>query len=109
MAKAELTAEKRPACEVAVRLSTARAARQATHEYQGSIEVLVVLLDVVHIILCRLPLVYCIEIEPGVVSLDGLEECSESVLKTGTRQSAVQAAKCIYTEYLPLRVDLQRR
>jgi hypothetical protein len=52
-----------------------------THEYQGSVEVLVVLLDVVRVILHRLSLVKGIEVEAGVVGLDGLEERSESILK----------------------------
>jgi len=59
-----------------------RGARLATHKYQGGIEVLVILLDVVHIILSRLPLVHRVEVEAGIVGLDGLEERSESFLKT---------------------------
>ena len=47
--------------------------RWATHEYQCSIEVLVVPLDVVRIVLCRLPLVHGVEIESKIISLDGLE------------------------------------
>ena len=43
----------------------------AAYEYQGGIEVLVVLLDILHIVLGRLLLVYRIEIEAGVVGLDG--------------------------------------
>ena len=51
-------------------------------EDQRGIEVLVVLLDIFCIIFGRLPLVYCIEVETGVVNLNGLEEHSESILKT---------------------------
>ena len=53
-----------------------------THEYQGGIEVIVVFLDIVHIILDRLPVVNRVEVEAGVVGLDGFEESSESILKT---------------------------
>ena len=56
--------------------------RQETHEYQGGIEVLVVLLDVVRIILSRFLLVHRVEIESRVIVLDGLEERSESIFKT---------------------------
>ena len=45
--------------------------RLMTHENQGDIEVLVVLLDVVRIILRRLLLVHGVEIEAGVVALYG--------------------------------------
>ena len=54
-----------------------------THENQGSVEVLVVLLDIVGIILGGLLLVHRIEIKTGIVVLDGLEEGSESIPETG--------------------------
>ena len=53
-----------------------------THEYQGGIEVLIVLLDEVRVVLRRLPLVHRVEVGVGVVGLDGWEESSESILKT---------------------------
>jgi hypothetical protein len=62
-----------------------------TYENQGGIEVLVVLLDVVRVILGRLPLVHRVEIETGVVVLDGLEEHSESILEAGFRLRAEAA------------------
>ena len=66
--------------------------RPETHEYQGGIEVLVVLLDVVGIVLGRLPLVHGVEVETGIVGLDGLKESSESILEaTSSRRSTVQA------------------
>ena len=62
-----------------------------THENQGGIEVLVILLDIICIVLCRLPFVDRIEIEAGVFGLDGLEESSESILKTmAAQRSAIR-------------------
>jgi len=55
--------------------------RRATHEYQGGVEVLVVLLDVVGNLLCRLPPVHGVEVETGIVGLDGLKESSEGILE----------------------------
>jgi hypothetical protein len=55
--------------------------RWVTHEYQCGVEVFVVLLDIVHIVVGRLPLVDRVEIESRIVGLDGLEKGSESVLK----------------------------
>ena len=80
MTKAELTAENRPAYEKGQ--ITLRDTSKATHEYQGSVEVLVVLLDIVGIVLGCLLLVYCIEIETGVVILEGLEKRSEGISET---------------------------
>ena len=54
---------------------------QTTHENEGGVEVLVVLLDVVRVVLHRLPVVHRIEVEAGIVGLDGLEECPESILQ----------------------------
>jgi hypothetical protein len=56
------------------------------HEYQGGVEVLVVLLDVVGIVFGRFPLVHRVEVDAGIVSLDGLKESSESILKAGSIQ-----------------------
>ena len=53
-----------------------------THKDERGIKVLVVLLDIVCIILGCLLLVYSVEVETGVVMLDGLEEHSESFLET---------------------------
>jgi len=61
-----------------------------TYEDQGGVEVLVVLLDVVRIILDRLLLVHRVEIETGVVVLDGLEECPESILEATFVQRVVE-------------------
>jgi len=44
-----------------------------THENQGGVEILVVLLHVFGVILHRLSFVHCVEIELGVVVLDWLE------------------------------------
>jgi len=63
-----------------------------TYEDQGGVEVLVVLLDVVRIVLDRLLLVDRVEIEAGVVVLDGLEECSESILEATSVQRHVVKA-----------------
>jgi len=67
--KAELTAENRPAYEGKSSKPQDRA--NSRHEYQGGIGVLVVLLDIVRIVLRGL-LVHGIEIESGVIGLDGL-------------------------------------
>ena len=63
-----------------------------THENQGGIEVLVILLDIVHIVLHRLSLVHRIEVDAGVVGLDGLEERSESILEAGSVQRSAMHA-----------------
>ena len=64
----------------------------ATHENQRSVEVLVVLLDVVRVVFGGLPLVHRIEVEPRVVVLDRYEERSESILETtSVQRSAIQA------------------
>ena len=52
-----------------------------THKNQGSVKVFVILLNVVRIVLGRLPLVHRIEIETSIVILDRLEESSESILE----------------------------
>ena len=44
-----------------------------THENQGGVKILVVLLHVLGIILRRLPVVHSVEIELGVIALDRLE------------------------------------
>jgi len=80
----------------------------ATHENQGGIEVLVILLDIVRIVLHRFPLVHRIEVEAGVVSFDGLEERSESILEAESAQrSAMQAMQS--ESNVPLGVDLEWR
>ena len=50
-------------------------------EYQGGTEVLIVLLEVVHIVLGSLPPVHCVKVNVCTVGLDGLEESSESILE----------------------------
>ena len=77
----------------------------ATHEDQGGIEVLVVLLDVVNIILCGFPLVHRIEIESGIVVLDGLEECSECILEAASLNGQ-RREECAMSN-TPFRIDLQ--
>jgi len=63
----------------------------ATDGYRGGVEVLVVL-DVVGAVLGRLHPVHHVKVEAKVVSLDGLEEGSERVLKAAPgKQSATQA------------------
>jgi hypothetical protein len=81
MTKAELTAENKPACESRSYELVSDGMRWVTHEYQGGVEVFVVLLDIIHIVVGRLPLVNRIEIESRIVGLDGLKKRSESVLK----------------------------
>ena len=77
-----------------------------THEYQGGIEVFVVLLHIVRVILHRLPLVHRVEIEAGVFGLDGLEECSKGILEaTDAQRSTVRAMYSV--SGVPLRIYLQ--
>ena len=65
-----------------------------THENQGGVEVLVVLLNIVCIIIGRLLLVHRIEIKAGVVILEGLEERSESISETRfARWSAIRVTR----------------
>jgi len=78
--KAELTAENRPAYKNGLGGPWERTTK-AAYEDQGGVEVLVVLLNIVCVILDRLLLVHGVEIETGVIVLDGLEEYSESILK----------------------------
>jgi len=44
-----------------------------THENQGGIEILIVLLHVFGIVLRRLLVVHCVEVALGVIALDWLE------------------------------------
>ena len=53
---------------------------RATHKNQCGIEVLVIPLDVVHIILDCLPPVHGVEVNAGIISLDGLKERLEGIL-----------------------------
>ena len=65
---------------------------RATHENQGGVEVLVVLLDILRVVLGCLPLVHGVEVESRIISLDGLEECPEGILEAEFAQwSATQA------------------
>ena len=66
--------------------------QRATHKYQGGIEVIIVLLDVVRIVLNRPSLVHGVEVELRIIGLDGLEERPESILKAAFGlQSAARA------------------
>ena len=63
----------------------------ATHKNECGIEVFVILLDVVHIVLGRLPLVHGVEVDTGIIGLDGLEERSQGVLEaTPSQRTATQ-------------------
>jgi hypothetical protein len=79
MTKAELTAENRPAYSRCKMIG--ESGWWGTHENQRSVEVLFVLLDIIGVVLGRLPLVHHVEVEAGVVGLDGLEERFESIVK----------------------------
>ena len=61
---------------------------QSTYEYQRRVEIFVVFLDVVRIVLGRLPLVHGVEVNAGVICLDGRDETSESVVDAGCGQMA---------------------
>ena len=65
-----------------------------THKNQGGVEVLAILLYKVHIVFRRLPLVHRIEVDTRVVTLDGLEECSECIFEaTEVGWSAMEATQ----------------
>jgi len=51
-----------------------------THKNQRSVEVLIILLDIVGIIICRFLLVHRVEIEASVVVLYGLQKSPKSIL-----------------------------
>ena len=51
-----------------------------THEDQGGVEVLVVLLHVLGIVLDRLSPIHCVEIELGIIVLDRLEVHPQGLL-----------------------------
>ena len=73
-----------------------RCGRWAAYEYQGGVEVLVILLDVVGIVLGRLPLVHGVEVEARIAGLDWLKESSESILEAASgQQLAIKATECI--------------
>jgi len=77
-----------------------------THKNQRSVEVLVILLNIVRVIPSRLPLVHCVEVETSVVILDGLEERSESVSEAvSVQRLETQHSK---TSDTALRIDFQR-
>ena len=62
-----------------------------THENECGVEILVVLLDVVHIVLGRLPLVHGVEVEAGIICLDGLKKRSQGILEaTPSQRSEMQ-------------------
>ena len=57
-----------------------------THENERSAEVVVVLLDIVRIIVGRLPVVHCVEVETRIFVLNGFEERFESVMEATSAQ-----------------------
>ena len=77
-----------------------------THEYQSSIEIIVILLDVVGIVLGRLPLVHRVEVEARIVGLDGLEESPKSILEAGRVSKTREPKECNVLD-IPLWIDFQ--
>ena len=57
-----------------------------TDEYQGGIEVHVVLVGIVDVVLGRLSLVHHVEVETRTIGLDGLDEGFESILNAAFGQ-----------------------
>ena len=51
-----------------------------THKNQSSVEILIILLDIVGIIVCRFLLVHRVEVEASVVVLYGLQKSPKSIL-----------------------------
>ena len=76
MTKAELTAENRPACECCQPCAMKKGSGE-THEDEGGVEIIVILLHVICIVLHRLPFVHSVEIELGVIVLDWWEVRSQ--------------------------------
>ena len=60
-----------------------------THENQGGIEILVVLVHVLGVVLHSLSFIHRIEIELGVIVLDGLEVDPEGLLDAMCRCQSV--------------------
>ena len=79
MTKAELTAEKRPAWGCGQR-DVAIGGGAGANENQGGVEILIVLLHVLGVVLHRLSFVHGVEIDLGIIVLDGLEVHSEGLL-----------------------------
>ena len=69
MTKAELTAENRPACECC-QACVMKKGSEETHEDEGGVEIIIILLHVVCVVLHRLPSVHGVEIELRIVVLD---------------------------------------
>jgi len=81
MAKAELTAENRPAWGCGQHCVAVKGNAE-THKNQGGVEILVVLLHVFSVVLRRFLFVHGVKINLGVVVLDGLEVHPQSLLDT---------------------------
>jgi hypothetical protein len=108
MMKAELTAENRPALECGQRAYHNKGNAE-THEYQGSVEILVVLLHVFGVVLHSLSFVHGVEVDLGIVALDWLEEHSEGLLEASWNQLASPSNRFRISEAnAPARVDGDR-
>jgi len=59
-----------------------------THEDECGVEVFVVLLDIVCIVLGRLLLVHGVEVDAGIVGLDGREKRSQGILEATLSQQS---------------------
>ena len=78
MTKAELTAEKRPACmPLGSASSTKYEYTNATDEDKGSVQVLVVLFGVIAVKLCRFSTVCSKEVGSGIICPQRFDELSE--------------------------------
>ena len=53
-----------------------------THEYEGGVEVFVILLDVIHIVFVRFLVVNRVEVKSRIVGFCGLEERSKGISET---------------------------
>ena len=89
MTKAELTAENRPAWECVSTLYDTVMSKAKTHEDQGGVEILVVLLHVLGVVFHCLSFVHGVEIKLGVVVLDRLEVHPEGFLDAVARSQFV--------------------
>ena len=77
-----------------------------THKYQGGIEVLVILLDTIGIVLNCLPLVHRIEVEAGIIGLDGGKKALRASWKLPLVRG--QGRERYSVSNVPLGIDLQR-
>ena len=81
--KAELTAEKRPACTPPDSTSSNEDGNQTTHEYEGRVQVLVVLLRIIAVKFSRFLAVHGEEVSSRVIGPERIEKFFEGGMEAG--------------------------